>query len=321
LSTALPPSPSDLLGDGALALLVDPPLEPALERWAWPLAELAPVREPARAVISVRATDARTPAQPAGEPSFHARHVGAWMDEARGTVTLAGHEAGLAGRVDLAAGRAEVRVEPGSADPQVLELAVYGAVWIASALLLGRQRRVMVHAAAVVAPDGGAWLLAADTHGGKTSTCVNLIRAGCDYLSDDHVVIGPGAGTGGLRVAGWPRRFHLDEGFEEGRSAGRRAPVDPARYGPGRRCAAAPLAGVLLPRIQADAPTRAAPVHATVALGRLIRHSPWLLADRAAAPPLLETMKRVAGLPAFELVLGRDTYADPAALLTRLPWG
>ena len=49
----------DLLGDGALALRVDPVLEPALERWAWPLDGLAPVVAPARALIRVREGDAR----------------------------------------------------------------------------------------------------------------------------------------------------------------------------------------------------------------------------------------------------------------------
>lgn len=316
-----PPLPvaRDLLGDGALSLEVDPRLDGALERWAWPLEALAPPRGAPRAVVTASAVDGLAHSVPPGEPGFAARHVGAWVDEGAGRVALASPDAGLRGQVDLAAGRADVQVAPGSAPPAVLELAVYGAVWIACALLLGRQGRVMMHAAAVVAPDGGAWLVAADTHGGKTSTCVNLIRAGCDYLSDDHVVIGEGAG-GALQAVGWPRRFHLDEGFEAGRSAGRRAPVDPGRYGPGRRRAAAPLRGVLLSRVQPDAPTRATPVHASVALGRLIRHAPWLLADRDAAPGLLEVLKQAAGFPAYELVLGRDTYADPAALLTRLPW-
>lgn len=315
------PPPRDLLGDGALALAVDPLLEPPLERWAWPLTDLMPVTGQPGAVIAARAVDVCTLAAPAGEPTFHARYMGAWVETEAGIVRLAGGEAEVMGHVDLVASQAEVQMARGaSSPPEVRELALYGAVWIAAALLLGRQQRVMMHAAAVLAPDGGAWLLAADTHGGKTSTCINLIRAGCDYLSDDHVVIGTDPDTGTLQAMGWPRRFHLDEGFEAGQSTGRRAPVDPERYGPGRRRTAAPLAGVLLSRVQADAPTQATPVHASVALGRLIRHSPWLLADRAAAPRLLDVMKHVAEFPAYELVLGRDTYADPAALLTRLPW-
>jgi hypothetical protein len=314
------PVARDLLGDGALSLVVDPHLEPALERWAWPLGALAPADQTPGAVVSAGTVDSLALPVPPGKPSLQARHVDAWVDEAAGQVALASPDVGLRGQVDLAAGCASVLVEPGSAAPLVLELAVYGSVWIACALLLGRQGRVMMHAAAVVAPDGGAWLVAADTHGGKTSTCVNLIRAGCDYLSDDHVVIGTSPGGGALQAMGWPRRFHLDEGFEAGQSAGRRAPVDPGRYGPGRRRNSAPLAGVLLSRVDADAPTRATPVHASVALGRLIRHAPWLLADRTAAPRLLDVMKHVAGLPAYELMLGRDTYADPPALLTRLPW-
>jgi hypothetical protein len=170
----------------------------------------------------------------------------------------------------------------------------------------------------VVDPGGGAWLLAADTHSGKTSTCVNLIRSGCGYLSDDHVVVA--AAADGLRVRGWPRRFHLDEGSHAGRSGGHRAPVDPARFGPGRRLPEAPLAGLLFPRVRADEPTRAEPMPPAAALGRLIRHAPWLLADPAAAPPLLRTMTRMSALPDFELSLGMDCYTDPALLRDRLPW-
>jgi hypothetical protein len=223
------------------------------------------------------------------------------------------------GGVDLEAGDAQVRVAPGDADPAVRQLALYGAVWISSALLLGRQARVMVHAGAVVAPDGRAWLLAADTHGGKTSTCMNLVRAGWDYLSDDHVVVGTNPGTGGLRVAGWPRRIHLDEGFEAGRPTGVRRQTDPACFGPGRWRRSAPLGGVLFTRVNADAPTGARPVPAPDTLGRLIRHAPWLLADPSAAPALLQVLKQMAGLPGYEISLGRDTYADPAALCNRLP--
>lgn len=311
--------PRDLLGDGALALAVDPSLEGALERWAWPLSALAPADGAPRALVTARTAPVRATPPPATRPDFHARHLGAWMHPRDAAVTLASHEADVWGSIDLAAARAEVRVANGDSGPEVRDLALYGAVWIAAALLLGRQGRVMVHAAAVLGPDGGAWLLAADTHGGKTTTCVNLIRAGCDYLSDDHVVIAADP-AGGLRATGWPRRFHMDTGFEDGRSEGVRLPVDPARYGPGRRRGSAPLAGVLFPRVQADAPTRATPVHPAATLGRLIRHAPWLLADPPAARPLLSVMERMARLPACDLSLGRDTYTDPSALLDRLPW-
>ncbi|MBW3572871.1 MAG: hypothetical protein KY467_17380, partial [Gemmatimonadetes bacterium] len=91
----------DLLGDGALALRVDPALEPALERWAWPLEGLAPAVAPARALIQVRKGDARAAAVPSTAPTLPARHLDAWGDAAAGTVVMAGPEAGGAGQPRL----------------------------------------------------------------------------------------------------------------------------------------------------------------------------------------------------------------------------
>ena len=49
-------------------------------------------------------------------------------------------------------------------------------------------------------------------------------------------------------------------------------------------------------------------------LSRLIEQSPWLLADRAAAPGVLALLERAARSPAYLLRLGHDTYGAPAAL-------
>ena len=60
--------------------------------------------------------------------------------------------------------------------------------------------------------------------------------------------------------------------------------------------------------------TATAPLHPAKALSGLLQQSPWLLADREAAPLLLGLLKQVARFPAFELRLGADSYASPAAL-------
>jgi hypothetical protein len=214
--------------------------------------------------------------------------------------------------VDLGSLHARIGVRAGEEDSPEAQVGVDEALTVVAALLLGRQGRALVHGAAVLAP-GGAWLLAGKTRSGKTTTCVNLIRAGFDYLSDDQVVV-----DAGLRAVGWPRRFSLDHGFGTGTSLGVRSPADPARFGPGRRRAAATLAGVLFPRVEPDEPSRLEPASAADALAGLVRHSPWLMADPPSAPPLLALLTRLARLPAYGLRLGRDTLADPgrvAALL------
>jgi hypothetical protein len=110
----------------------------------------------------------------------------------------------------------------------------------------------------------------------------------------------------------------LDEGFTEGRSRGRRAFADGAAFGPGRLRRAAPLGGVLLPRVRAAEPTALRPAHPADALAELIRQSPWLLADAHAAPRVLALLSRMSKTPVFQLALGSDVYADPQLLQLRV---
>jgi hypothetical protein len=86
--------------------------------------------------------------------------------------------------------------------------------------------------------------------------------------------------------------------------------VDPEGFGPGRWCRAAPLAGLLFPRVEAELPTLAEPLHPAAALAQLVRHTPWLLADAGAAGPVLALLQGAARLPAWQLRLGRDSYRD-----------
>jgi hypothetical protein len=202
-------------------------------------------------------------------------------------------------------------------DALVVAYEVYSMATLAAALVAGRMGRALVHAAAVVAPDGGTWLLVGDTHSGKTTTTVNLLNAGWRYVSDDHVVLGRAA-NGRVMVEGWPRRFHLDEGWAAGTPGQLRAEVDPRDRWPGSWLRSAPLAGILAPRVAAAEPTRLAPLPAADALAALIRQSPWLLADRAAAPAVLALLQSAAGLPAFALRAGLDAYRDASPVIAQL---
>jgi len=183
---------------------------------------------------------------------------------------------------------------------------------ISAALLLARLERALVHAAAIVAPDGHAWLLAGDARSGKSTTCATLAAAGWGYVSDDQVVLA--AREDGVEVEGWLRPFHLDRNGEGGEPTGERREVTPAELGLAGWRRTAPLAGVILPIVAAREATVLTPVAAAEALAALVRQSPWLLACRDAAPAVLALLGRAVERGAFSLRLGRDTYRDPAQL-------
>ena len=309
-----PPGVFPLLADGSLHLECPPALAPLLHRWLplLPYSETGPAVR--TAVIRVVAGDPARVVPAAGAPVLRLGAATAHVDAAAARATLHA-AAGCAGTVDLAGGGAELVARPfAESEAEAVAWDLFSMCTVACALLLGRMHRALVHAAAIVAPDGGAWLLTGDTHAGKSTTCVNLITAGWRFVSDDHVVLFRDD-AGRLSVEGWPRRFHLDHGWEEGRPVHVRGEVDPHQRWPGQWLRTAPLAGILFPRVQADQPTELSPMGAAEALGSLMRQSPWLLADRAQAPEILAFLRSACERPAYSLRLGLDTYRDTERLL------
>ncbi len=185
---------------------------------------------------------------------------------------------------------------------------VYSMLTLSAAFLLGRLKQALMHAGAVVDPDGHAWLLVGDSHAGKTSTVVSLVNIGWSYLADDQVVVSR-AESGEVMVEGWPRVAHLDEGYNSRSITGTRAAVDLRQQHGARLMRSAPLGGVLLPEVRAEQPTHAAPAHAASAFGALVRQSPWLMADAKAAPAIASLLTSVAATRPHVLTLGTDGYA------------
>ena len=307
-----------LLADGSLALRADADVWSSVEPWMPRIPPETPAPERVRAWVHVER----------GEPAFHAParapamemcSVAGWTDPT-GRVLLRAPERWLSAVVDPAEQRAAVRLLPPrvetAAEKEAFRVVVFGGLTLAAAFLLGRLGRTLAHAGAVVAPDGRAWLLVGGTFSGKSSTCVSLIRGGWDYLADDNVVLGPG--PDGVRVEGWPRRFNLDHGYASRASQGVRGRVDPEAFGPGRWRRAAPLGGLLFPRVEAELPTVLEPMSAVDALSGLLQQSPWLLADPGTAAGVLALLRRVAGMPAFGLRLGANCYGNPDQLQTVL---
>jgi len=298
----------DLVADGAVRLALERSLYPLAERWI-PRGLGEPRGVSARGTISVRACRAslRRPTEPA---TLALDRVAAWVDQGGATAVLRGAVPSSGGVLSLAAGRGRLQVDPARAQEAAGDL--YSMLTISAALLLARLERALVHAAAVVAPDGRAWLLAGDARSGKSTTCATLAAAGWGYVSDDQVVLA--ARPDGVEVEGWLRPFHLDRNGDGGEPTGERREVTPAELGLPAWRRTARLAGVILPTVAAGEPTVLTPAPAADALAGLVRQSPWLLACRDAAPAVLALLGRAVAGGAFSLRLGRDTYRDPARL-------
>jgi hypothetical protein len=317
--TSFPAPPVPLLQDGSLWLEAEPGLGPFVARWLPDLPSAPPSERPAPsdARITVRSTSAAPSRPPAGRPTLRLGAVACFVSPDESAAFLTGHSGATSATVDLDARSANVLVHDATAP--AAEDEVFSMATISSALLLGRLERALVHAAAIVAPDGRAWLLSGDTHAGKTTTTVNLIEAGWRYVSDDHVVLSAAADDStGVTVEGWPRRFHLDHGWTEGAPAGHRGEVDPRERWPDRWQRTAPLAGMLFPRVRAHKPTAAERMAPAGALAALLRQTPWLMADRARTETILSLLRQAAALPAYDLRVGLDTYRSPETLVARL---
>lgn len=311
-TAAAAPARVALLADGSLLLEVEAALRDPVQRWL-PLLPTRPVRGTSGARV-VRMRRGEAPPPPQGAAGLRLGTVQAWIADGRAWLHA---PVGAGGALDLSEGTAELRVPTGAAGTPGAEWALYSMCTLSLALLLGRAGRALVHAAAPVDPQGRAWLLVGDTHAGKTTTTANLLAAGWRFTTDDHAVLSPGP-TGAPVVEGLPRRFHVDDGWGSAHPRGTRSARDPHRDWPGRWMEGAPLGGILLPRVQRDAETALTAARPGTALTALIRQSPWLIADRAAAPGVLDLLRRAATLPAFQLTLGLDTFADPRRLATLL---
>lgn len=309
-----------LLEDGALALKYESGLTPLVERWLPRLPSEHPLMHgstTSRSTISVRVGELPASAEAGREPTLRLGTVRAWVTADADVVVAKGETKACVGHVELEHGRADIRVDEECYVDEDVRAQIlpdlYSMLTVSAAMLLGRLGRVLIHAAAVVQPDGTAWLLAGDAGAGKSTTCANLIAAGWDYVSDDQVVLSRGESPR-LQAEGWPRDFHLDAGWERGVPTGQRRVVEPSSLGDGRWRRRSLLSGVVLPQVAEERLTEIHPARAADALAALIRQAPWLMADPPVTRRCLELLRSAAGLPAFKLILGRDSFHAPGHL-------
>ena len=320
MSAAVATAPAPATDTGAWSLLTDdalvvhsaPGTRDLVARWlptsAAPWTERGDAHSRrARIVVSTGTVELAAPDE---RRTLEFSRFEAWV---RADDVLVRSENGSGAVVDATRHEARVHVAPGVFSRRVDD--THYLLTLVSGLLLGRLHRPLAHAAGVVAPDGGGWLLVGDARAGKSTTCVNLARAGWSFLSDDHVVLARGKRAW---VEGWPRAVHLDLGWADGRSTGERGSAPAHALAGVTRTRRAPIAGLLFPRVVADEPTSVARVSASTAFTRLLRQSPWLMADVACAVPLAALLADVASLPAYEVRLGHDCYRDARPLLAAL---
>jgi hypothetical protein len=300
-----------LLADAALVLRVESQVHSAVAPWI-PLR-----RTPAnddrgtRATLTIHALDERGAPRVSlarnndVPPTLTLGAVAAHVDGDR--ASLAG-PSGIHGDIELSSGDATLWLDPTTPLQEI-----HGALTLTSALLLGRMGRALVHAAAVVDPSGDGWLLVGDSHSGKTTTCATLIAAGWRYVADDQVVITESNDV--LTAEGWPRVAHLDRGWSSAEVTRVRVEADLTDIQRDGWTAAARLRGVWFTGVNADRPTAFDSIAPADALGRLIRQSPWLLADARNAPSTLALLSRLASLRCASLSLGRDSYAHGETLI------
>jgi len=194
---------------------------------------------------------------------------------------------------------------------------------LATALLLLRRGRTLVHAGAVEV-DGGAWLVVGDSGAGKTTTCLSMACSGGLLLSDDQVILfGGGSPRDVPQVEGWLRPAHLDTGWDRGSPTGRRVRVLPSTRGAstagaGRRV---PVMGMLVPRVSPSASTRLTPLPASEGFIHLVRQAPWLAAGGEGSAAVMELLRGAALAGSFRLTLGLDTFGRPGELTERIREG
>jgi hypothetical protein len=299
-----------------------------------PLAETLAMVEPAAANgdqtlhFTLRPADpsaAEDPRAEGWEPSFFHGIVQAYR---RGDAFLLHDRASrvllpAVGPIEAAVAPPEREVEPGSAGA-MLQIAV--------ALGLRRFGLYHLHAAALRDEAGRAMLVVGGSGAGKTSTTLALLEAGASWLGDDALFLAASAGS--VRVAAFPRAFHLGPatiaafprlapltGAPGGR--GTKRPLEPRLAWPGRQLTeVAPAAGrtlAIFPTVTGAEVTEIVPMARADAFGLLLASSAALvlpgLPGREANLGLLQGLLAVSRC--HELRLGRDALADPGEAVAR----
>ncbi len=200
-------------------------------------------------------------------------------------------------------------------------------VLVAARAIVERLRgRFHVHAGLVVDGSGHGTLVGGRGGAGKTTTTLALVDAGCVLLGDDVGFLAPPEADGTVRVRALPRPLHLGEATLEMFPA-LRAHVRPdVRTLAGKRVVdvglglqqPVPVTRLVFPTIAPTA-TRATRLSVSDVLPRLLFASPsvaWPALPHAAEH--LRTLRALAEVPSWAVVLGPDALTDPRLVVAAL---
>lgn len=183
-----------------------------------------------------------------------------------------------------------------------------------------------VHAASV-AVEGRAVLLVGHTGSGKTTTSLNLVLSGFNYLSQDRTLLQ--IGESGLAVLGFPEDLAITSKTLEllpdlKQRAGPLPPptgkyqLDPSTVFPHSFVAQARPGLILFPHITDSAQNRLQALSPQRALQRLLPNSLLASHPQIARQHFEALSQLVEGSQAFDLELGRDLKALPDLIRQQL---
>lgn len=186
--------------------------------------------------------------------------------------------------------------------------------------LLRRTAWHHVHGATAVAPSGMGWLIAGNSHAGKSTTAALLASCGWPVGTDDIAFLAPA----GHRVAvqGYHGPIALRPGAYEllGRAGGVRLPrrrkmgYRPEDLG-GAWAPTVDPSVILFTSVGNDAETTAAPLGGRETMAELVRWSAWVVLEPEIAQEHLDLIARLAGQArSFRVRLGRDLFEHPTRL-------
>ena len=178
-----------------------------------------------------------------------------------------------------------------------------------------------IHAAAVVAPNGYTWMIAGQTHSGKSTLVLGLLAAGWQFLSDDSLILR--AEDGQIVAYGWLGTSllnpiliqtypHLSDKL--GLAVGERKLIDLKRCYPTQPVYKAQPQGLLFPYFSPDVSiAKLEPISSGTTLGNLMTHAATSLIERPQ-PHLVNLQQLAFGCEYFNLALGKTLQTQPALI-------
>lgn len=175
-----------------------------------------------------------------------------------------------------------------------------------------------IHAAAVVAPNNHAWLIAGQTHSGKSTLVLGLLAAGWQFLSDDSLILA--AADDRIFAHAWLGTSLLDPILlltyphlqsYLGTAVGDRRLIDLHSCYPTQWIATTQPQGLLFPMFSPNTDiAMLESISPGMALGNLMSHTaPWLMETPQAHLPRLQQL--IARSQYFNLLLGSTLQTQP----------